>query len=96
MRDGLDDVLVAVDRLIAENEVRDLLLAVEVLSPSSRRRDVGDKLTAYRDAGVPSYWVVDPDRPAAAGAGASRTASTSRRRTSTATRSGPASARGRP
>jgi Uma2 family endonuclease len=39
------------------------LLAVEVLSPSSRRRDVGDKLTAYRDAGVPSYWVVDPLEP---------------------------------
>ena len=39
------------------------LLAVEVLSPSSRRRDVGDKLTAYRDAGVPSYWVVDPINP---------------------------------
>jgi Uma2 family endonuclease len=39
------------------------LLAVEVLSPSSRRRDVGDKLTAYRDAGVPTYWVVDPINP---------------------------------
>jgi Uma2 family endonuclease len=39
------------------------ILAVEVLSPSSRRRDVGDKLTAYRDAGVPSYWVVDPVNP---------------------------------
>jgi Uma2 family endonuclease len=39
------------------------LLAVEVLSPASRRRDVGDKLTAYRDAGVPSYWVVDPINP---------------------------------
>jgi Uma2 family endonuclease len=39
------------------------LLAVEVLSPSSRRRDVGDKLTAYRDAGVPAYWVVDPVDP---------------------------------
>jgi Uma2 family endonuclease len=39
------------------------MLAVEVLSPSSRRRDVGDKLTAYRDAGVPSYWVVDPINP---------------------------------
>jgi Uma2 family endonuclease len=34
-----------------------------VLSPSSRRRDVGDKLTAYRDAGVPAYWVVDPINP---------------------------------
>jgi Uma2 family endonuclease len=39
------------------------LLAVQVLSPSSRRRDVGDKLTAYRDAAVPAYWVVDPINP---------------------------------
>jgi Uma2 family endonuclease len=39
------------------------LLAVEVLSPSTRRRDLGDKLTAYRDAGCPSYWVVDPTAP---------------------------------
>ena len=38
-------------------------LIVETLSPSTRRRDVGDKLTAYRDAGVPSYWVVDPISP---------------------------------
>ena len=48
---------------IGENGVSELLLAVEVLSPSSRRRDVGDKLTSYRDAGVPSYWVVDPVDP---------------------------------
>jgi Uma2 family endonuclease len=39
------------------------LLIVETLSPGTRRRDVGDKLTAYRDAGVPSYWVVDPINP---------------------------------
>lgn len=57
------DVLVAHDRLIRDTDVSQLLLAVEVLSPSSRRRDVGDKLTAYQDAGVPSYWVVDPVDP---------------------------------
>lgn len=34
-----------------------------MLSPSSRRRDLGEKLGAYRDAGVPSYWVVDTARP---------------------------------
>jgi Uma2 family endonuclease len=39
------------------------VLIVETLSPSTRRRDVGDKLTAYRDAGVPSYWVIDPINP---------------------------------
>ena len=39
------------------------VLVVEILSPSTRRRDLGDKLTAYRDAGVPHYWVVDPSVP---------------------------------
>ncbi|MXG90426.1 Uma2 family endonuclease [Nocardioides flavescens] len=58
------DVLVIDPRIVVDDKVRGVpLLAVEVLSPSSRRRDVGDKLTAYRDAGVPSYWVVDPVDP---------------------------------
>ena len=59
------DVLVVDDAAIVDDKVQGgvPLLAVEVLSPSSRRRDVGDKLTAYRDAGVPSYWVVDPISP---------------------------------
>jgi Uma2 family endonuclease len=58
------DVLVVRRDTITEKDVTGVpLLAVEVLSPSSRRRDVGDKLTAYRDAGVPSYWVVDPIDP---------------------------------
>ena len=58
------DVLVVSRDAITSKDVTGVpLLAVEVLSPSSRRRDVGDKLTAYRDAGVPSYWVVDPIHP---------------------------------
>ena len=58
------DVLVVEQRIVVDDRVEGPpLLAVEVLSPSSRRRDVGDKLTAYRDAGVPSYWVVDPVDP---------------------------------
>jgi Uma2 family endonuclease len=36
------------------------LLVVEVLSPSTRRRDRGDKQAIYAESGVPSYWVVDP------------------------------------
>lgn len=39
------------------------VLAVEVLSPSTRHRDVGLKLRAYEDAGLPCYWVVDPVEP---------------------------------
>lgn len=38
-------------------------LAVEVLSPSTRRVDLTLKLSRYEAAGCPSYWVVDPDGP---------------------------------
>ena len=34
----------------------------EVLSASNALNDVGVKLAAYHRAGVPHYWVVDPDR----------------------------------
>jgi Uma2 family endonuclease len=37
------------------------VLAVEVLSPSTRRIDRLSKLSAYEEAGVVSYWLVDPD-----------------------------------
>jgi Uma2 family endonuclease len=58
------DVLVAPNDTITPQGITGVpVLAVEVLSASSRRRDVGDKLTAYHDAGVPSYWVVDPINP---------------------------------
>jgi Uma2 family endonuclease len=59
------DVLVIEDSAVVDDKVQGgvPVLVVEVLSPSSRRRDVGDKLTAYRDAGVPAYWVVDPVNP---------------------------------
>jgi len=36
-------------------------LAVEVLSPSTRRRDLSDKLRLYERSGVTEYWVVDPE-----------------------------------
>lgn len=35
-------------------------LLVEVLSPSTHYYDRRIKLAAYRDAGVPEFWVVDP------------------------------------
>lgn len=59
------DVLVVPDSAVRDDKVQAgvPVLVVEVISPSSRRRDLGDKLTAYRDAGVPAYWVVDPDGP---------------------------------
>ena len=39
------------------------LLAVEVLSPSTRFIDLGTKRLAFEAAGVPAYWLVDPDVP---------------------------------
>jgi Uma2 family endonuclease len=36
-------------------------LIAEVTSPRTRRRDETVKLAAYRDAGVPEYWLIDPD-----------------------------------
>lgn len=42
------------------------LLAVEVLSPSTRLYDLGTKRLAYEAFGVPAYWVVDLLDPAAA------------------------------
>ena len=35
-------------------------LVVEVLSPSTTRRDRGDKMRLYASSGVCEYWVVDP------------------------------------
>jgi Uma2 family endonuclease len=40
---------------------RDILLAVEVGSPSTRMRDEGLKALAYARAGIPLYWRIEPD-----------------------------------
>ena len=37
-------------------------LVVEVLSTSSRRKDMSIKLSKYSEAGVREYWLVDPDK----------------------------------
>lgn len=39
----------------------DVLVAVEILSPGSRRMDLVMKRSEYADAGIPHYWIVDPD-----------------------------------
>ena len=66
-----DDTEVQPDLLVAPRSQftdRDLpgppLLAVEVLSPSTRRIDLLLKRDRLLAAGVPSYWLVDPDEPA--------------------------------
>lgn len=37
------------------------ILVVEVLSPSTRRRDLGKKREIYMDAGISEYWTIDGD-----------------------------------
>ncbi len=37
-------------------------LVVEIASPESVARDRGDKFTEYEAAGIPEYWLIDPDR----------------------------------
>jgi len=47
-------------RLLAEMPARELLLAAEIISPSSSRHDRVTKRPAYQRH-VPDYWVVDLD-----------------------------------
>jgi Uma2 family endonuclease len=42
-------------------EVNGLLMAAEVLSPSTARADRVAKRRLFRDEGVPEYWIVDLD-----------------------------------
>jgi Uma2 family endonuclease len=52
------DLLVVRDEDIELANIRKpLVLAVEVLSPSTRRKDLVLKRSKYQDAGVSSYWV---------------------------------------
>lgn len=46
-----------------KNVTAPLVLAVEILSPSTRRKDQLLKRSKYEDAEVQSYWIVDPDEP---------------------------------
>jgi Uma2 family endonuclease len=58
------------DLLVVRNEdvgpkniTEPLVLAVEVLSPTTRRKDLLLKRSRYEDGEVSSYWIVDPDGP---------------------------------
>lgn len=41
----------------------EVVVAVEIISPSSRRLDNVGKRHEYADAGIPRYWIVDLDEP---------------------------------
>jgi Uma2 family endonuclease len=54
------------ERVDEEGEVyyaSDVVLAVEVVSPGSRREDHRVKRAEYADAGIPHYWILGVDEP---------------------------------
>jgi Uma2 family endonuclease len=58
------DLLVAAREEFTEQELPMApLLAVEVLSPSTRRFDLMIKWSRLEEAGCAAYWVIDPDTP---------------------------------
>jgi Uma2 family endonuclease len=48
------------------------ILVVEILSPSTRRRDREQKRALYAEAGVAEYWMVDPETRSITVVGAGR------------------------
>lgn len=69
------DTMVEPDLIVLARPLADLdqprltavpLLVVEILSPSTRARDLHTKQAAYARHGIPHYWVVDPEAPAIA------------------------------
>jgi Uma2 family endonuclease len=67
---GRRDVLVQPDVFVVTRDeartgewdrMRQLLLVVEVLSPSTARADRFVKRRRYQETGVPLYWIVDAD-----------------------------------
>lgn len=56
------DVVVAEPDQVMEDGVHGApVLAVEVLSPATRRRDLVQKRSVLEQAGCPHYWALDPD-----------------------------------
>ncbi|WP_236793614.1 Uma2 family endonuclease [Amycolatopsis sp. GM8] len=63
--------LIVVEREAVEHAERDgtliraanVLIVIEIVSPSSHRMDTVVKHGEYADAGIPHYWIVDLDDP---------------------------------
>ncbi|WP_256837822.1 Uma2 family endonuclease [Ornithinimicrobium faecis] len=47
----------------SDGEPRLPLLAIEILSPSTRHIDTGLKWSRFAAAGIQHFWIVDPDAP---------------------------------
>ena len=58
-REGLERVSKGGDMIRAA----EVLVAIEIVSPSSHRMDTVVKHDEYADAGIPHYWIVDLDEP---------------------------------
>lgn len=71
VRLSMNDI-VQPDLLVLSNAKRALIrknvidgapdVVVEILSPSTRRFDLVRKMALYAEAGVPEYWIVDPEK----------------------------------
>jgi len=57
------DIVVLGDRDSRGVAADSLLLAVEVLSPSTHRKDAVFKRSKYEDSGVAGLWIIDPETP---------------------------------
>jgi len=60
----IPDLVVARSEAVYEGELMlrpaDVLLAVEIVGDSTRKRDRVLKLAAYAEAGIPHYWRIEP------------------------------------
>ena len=62
------DLLVVRKQDVGEQAIeRPLLLAIEILSPSTRVKDLLVKRALYEDSGVAAMWAVDLDEPSITG-----------------------------
>jgi Uma2 family endonuclease len=61
------DVIVTTADVVEANPPRltadQVRLAIEIISPGSRKTDTMVKPHEYADAGIPYYWVIDPEPP---------------------------------
>jgi Uma2 family endonuclease len=55
-----DVVVVDRDVVGAQSVIAPPSLVVEILSPSTRRFDLGIKRAVYAEFGIPEYWLIDP------------------------------------